>query len=98
MASVAWFMGRGSSERTSRATYTVPGFCVQVSPERRALYRQVVSGRITMTEARRKAGMKVLTYMERAQKAVRMLSAEDRAAFMAWLRKEGEGINGKTLR
>lgn len=55
------------------------------------VFKRVVSGELSMVDARREAGMKVdkVTNLGRAQSAVRKMTAKERRALLDWMREQG---------
>lgn len=67
------------------------GHLVRLRKNKPDVFRKVVTGEMTMVEARRAAGMAVAknTNVGRAQSAFRMMTKKERKEFLDWLRTEG---------
>jgi hypothetical protein len=53
------------------------------------VFKRVVSGELSLIEARRQAGMKVQTTLIRAKSLVRNMTPKERREFVSWMRDEG---------
>ena len=67
------------------------GHLVRLRKNKPDVFKKIISGEMTMVEARKAAGMPVAkqTNLGRAQSAIRMMTKKERAEFVAWLRDEG---------
>lgn len=65
------------------------GHIVRFRKNRPDLYKRLVSGEMTMIEARKSAGLAVATNLRRAKSAVRKMTKKERAAFIDWMKEEG---------
>jgi len=67
------------------------GHLIRLRKNKPEVFRKVITGEMTMVEARRAAGMAVAknTNVGRAQSAFRMMTKKARKEFLDWLRTEG---------
>ncbi len=87
---------RDGGDISTRLTYLpsrqvgtgLDGNLIRLRRKKPEMFKRVISGELSMIEARRQVGMKVQTDLVRAKSLVRNMTPKERREFIAWMRDE----------